>query len=108
MILHVQGRRLQNSNPRGSFAKRAAIEQGSPPGPCAGAAELGDAPGDALLLAGAAAVLDQARGMEAIAVPGAGRDIGKAAASAVDIAHDVEEAPTNTCMVKLKAASRFW
>ena len=31
MILHVQGRRLQNSNPRGSFAKRGGSNRAGQP-----------------------------------------------------------------------------
>ena len=55
--------------------------------------ELSNATGDVLELAGAAAVFDRARAVEALAVPGAGRRVGKAAARALDIAFDVKDAP---------------
>ena len=55
--------------------------------------ELGDPAGDALKVAAAAAVLDVTCRMEPLAVPRAGRGIGKAAAIAFHVAGDVEDAP---------------
>jgi hypothetical protein len=55
--------------------------------------ELRHAPLDALEVTAAAAVLDVAGGVKAIAVPRSRRGVGEGAAVAFDVACDVEDAP---------------